>query len=194
MLRKKMKRPLWIVLMFLLLGCAGPGKQIPINLSYPEGTAPAAQSPSQKVVVYPFEDLRKDPSAIGRRKHLFGEVDTFQSNTPVGERVAQIWVAALQRRGWNARLARSGEDPGEVDRVIRGKVEVLWAEATSRVGYTEINAQAVLLAETLETKPGTTLTLKIREQNIPKVFFFSSERLEEILSELISEGIDRNLS
>lgn len=183
----------WIVLTFLISGCAGPGRQIPIDLSYREGASASTRTAPEKVVVYPFEDRREDSSAIGRRKHLFGRIDTFESTVPVGEKIAQIWVVALRKRGWDARLARPEDAPGEADRIIKGKVEILWAEATSRVGYTEIDARAVVQAEIEETKPGSTMTLKIRDQNIPKVVFFTPERLEAILNELISEGIDRTL-
>ena len=198
-----MKQPIFALLaigmLFFAAACAGPGERIPISLTYQEETAPAAKQTSPgKVVVFPFQDKReqnkpKDARMIGRRTHLFGQIDTFESPTPVGQKVAEILVAALRERGWDARIAAAEETPQQVaaDRVITGTIEFLWAEATSHFGYTEIDTRLTLHLEIQDQKSGVKTTFKINDENDPKVVFFSPEKLQKTVDELISEGVRR---
>lgn len=180
---------------FLLSACAGPGARFPIFFSY-KGEVPSTfrTAPSQqKVVVFPLKDNRKDPKLIGRRIHLFGQVDAYESTTSVGENLAQLLVSSLRQRGWDARLASPGVRPQDIttDLVVTGTIQSLWAEAVSRLGYTKIDARFALNVEILDPRTGVKITSRIENQNNPKVVFFHSELLQDILNELVSSGLNR---
>jgi hypothetical protein len=145
------------------------------------------------VVVFPLEDKREDPKTIGRRIHLSGKVDTYVPKTAAGESIAKLLVASLRNRGWDAHPAPSGIRPGDIktNLVITGTIQTLQAEAVSRIGYTSINARFALNVETADPRTGAKMTSKIANQNDPKVVFFHSETLEEVLNDLVSSGLNR---
>ena len=197
----------WLVYLFLaslsLAGCATPGENFPVALSY-QGEPPslARQEAANHVVVFPFEDGRADPRSVGRHLHVFGQVDSFESELPVGRRVAELLVTSLKERGWDARLAKPGLSPRDLpgeggqdlaDRVVTGTVQSLWAEAVSHFGYTEINAQLSIRVEIQNLKTGEKTTLSIDNQNDPKVLFFQPKQLQQTLNDLISSGLNRIL-
>ena len=184
-----------VSVLFLLSACAGPGTRFPISLSYNgEISSTSKTAPSQqKVVVFPLEDKRDDTKLIGRHIHLSGQVDTYESKTSVSENISQLLIASLRQRGWYARLAPPGIRPQDIktDLVVTGTIQSLGADAISRVGYTKIDARFGLNVEVLDPKTGTKMTSKIENRNDPKVVFFHSESLQEILNELVSSGLNR---
>jgi hypothetical protein len=183
---------LWVV--FLFSACAGPGERIPVTFSYTD-ESPASKTgpPQQKVVVFPFEDKRDDPKMIGRHIHLWGQVDTYMPKTSVGDNISRLLVVSLKHRGWDARLAPAGVPLKDIktDLVVTGTVRSLRAEAISRIGYTKIDARFGLDADILNPKTSGKTTLSIVEQNDPKVVFFHSDSIQEILNDLISSGLNR---
>jgi len=181
--------------LFLLSACAGPGIRFPISFSY-TGEIPSTSrtAPSQqKVVVFPLKDNRGDPNLIGRHIHLFGQVDTYESEASVGENIAQLLVSSLRQRGWDARLVSPGVQPHDItaDLVVTGTIQSLWAEAISRLGYTQIDAHFALHVEILDPKTGMKITSRIEDQNSPKVVFFHPELLQKTINDLISSGLNR---
>ena len=181
--------------LFLLSACAGPGARIPISFFY-KAKVPSSFSAAhsmQKVVVFPLKDNREDPKIVGRRIHLFGQIDTYESTTSVGESIAQLLVSSLRQRGWDARLASPGVQPQDIhaDLVVTGTIPSLWAEAVSRIGYTQIDARFALNTEILDPNTGEKIISRIENQNSPKVVFFHPERLQDILNELVSSGLNR---
>jgi hypothetical protein len=184
-----------IGVLFLLAGCAGPGARFPISFSYQADASSAFKAgPSRpKLVVFPLEDKREDPKLIGRHIHLFGQVDTFESTIPVGENLAHLLVASLRQRGWDARLASPGVRPQDitVERVVTGTIQVLWAEAVSRLGYTKIDARFSLNVEILDPRTGEKINSNVENQNRPKVVFFRPELIQKILNELVSSSLNR---
>ena len=195
----------WMVLSFLgilsLTACAASGKDFPISLSFTEGVSasPAGASP-QKVVIFPLEDRRLISEApaerIGRRTHLFGRIDTFESKIPVGESVAQLVATTFRLRGWEVHPAPPGSRPDQITdaRVVTGSIQTLWAEAVSHIGYTEIDTHFSLHLEIRDPKTGATTRFKIDDENDPKVVFFNPQKLERTVNDLVSEGISRIVS
>jgi hypothetical protein len=184
-----------------LIACATPGERFPVDLSY-QGESPLILKPGSKVVVFPLDDRRSESELIGRHTHVFGRVDTFESSALIGKKVADLLVASLRQRGWDAVMAQPGRHPNDVElsgeerlseRVVSGTIQTLWAEATSHFGYTEIDAHAVLNIEIRDTRTGTTTTLKVDNQNVPKVVIFRPELLQDALSEVVSSGVNRVL-
>jgi hypothetical protein len=182
-----------------LSACATPGERFPVELAY-QGESPLIVKSGPRVVVFPLEDRRSESDLIGRHHHLFGRVDTFESSAAVGKKVAELLVASLRQRGWDAVLAPPGRNPDDVEssaegpeRVVTGQIQTLWAEAISHFGYTEIDARAVLNIEVLDTRTGNSTALKVENQNGPKVVIFRPELLQDALSEAISSGVNRVL-
>lgn len=188
---------------FFLVGCATSGERFPVRLSY-QGEVPSLLQKGVllKVVVFPMKDDRHETESVGRRIHFFGLVDTFESSDAVGERISQLLVASLRQRGWDARMAEPGLIPDEIieeeatslpDRVVSGRVQDLWANATSRFGYTEIRARLSLSVEIWNPKSGDRTILKVEDENAPKVVLFHPNFLEETLNEMITGSVNRIL-
>jgi len=187
-------RPWGIAILLLLTACAGPGERYPVSLSYQnEFPLPHPSGPLQRVTVFPLEDRRTDPQWLGRRIHLFGQVDTFESRIPVGPGVTDLLILALRQRGWDAHLPAPGIRPSEVtgERVLTGTIKSLRADATSHLGYTQIEAQFTWYAEILNPSVGGKISFAADDQSTPKVFIFRASVLEKTLNQLVSESLRR---
>jgi len=191
-MKRRVFRSIGGMLFLFLTACAGPGERLPVTLSYLDGTPLASvPSASRKVVVFPLEDKRKDPQVIGQRTHIFGQVDTFESATPTREKITQLLVDSLRKQGWDAHLAAPGSQPQEItnERVVTGTLRTLWAEATSHLGYTQIEAHFALYLEALNPTTGGRVTMRVDDQSTPKVVFFRARSFQETLNDLISSGL-----
>jgi hypothetical protein len=182
----------WGGMLTFIAACAGPGKRYPVSLSYRDGTPSKLEAP-RKVEVFSLEDKRDDPELIGRRTRLFGQVDTFRTEILVKEKITNLLIAALRRQGWDAHSAPPGIRPQQItgERVLTGTVKTLWAEATSYLGYTQIDARFTLLAQVLDPTTGEKITVAVDDQSDPKVFFFRPELLQKTLNELVSSSLNR---
>src|SRR5438046_637846 len=86
--------------MTVLAACAGKGEVIPLQLSTPAESRPAAQGQGPSVLVLPFEDARSD-KRLGVRRHLWGGESAFelQDGKP-GDRVAEVVADYFRKKGW----------------------------------------------------------------------------------------------
>ena len=88
----------------LLLGCAGTGEMVSLNLQTQQPFAQSSQTEPLKIVIEPFEDSRTDRSKIGQRTHLGGGVTNFNVNGGApGVTIAEALAETLRQRGWNRR-------------------------------------------------------------------------------------------
>lgn len=184
-----------ILLLSLLTACAGPGERVPVSLSSKEKPPPSTQLKPGKWIVFPLADAHPEPKQVGRRIHLFGQIDTYEPTSSLGERIAQLLVISLRRRGYDALMASPTAHPGEVtgERVLTGTIRTFWIDATSHFGYTQMQANARMNIEIRDIKTGAKTAVRIEGENAPKVVFFSRDVLEETLSELISDGMKQVL-
>jgi len=165
-----------VILLLFLTACATIGERYPVSLTYQGGvSSPSQSATSQKVMVFPLEDTRKDPNLIGQRTHLFGQMDTFETTAPAGEKIAELLVEALRQRGWDAHLAGPGMRPEQItgDRVVTGKIQTLWAEAVSHFGYTQIITRIGFDLKIMDPVTGGKMTFKIEDENTPQGGFLS---------------------
>ncbi len=183
------------MLLSLLTACAGPGEHLPISLANQEITSSPFEATRGKVIVFPLRDARPEPKRLGHRVHLFGTIDTLEPAFSVGERVAQLLVSSLRQRGYDAQMASAGTSPEEVTegKVVTGTIQTLRVDATSHLGYTQIEADSIVNIEIRDPKTGVKTDFKIVDENSPKVVFFRPEVLEETLRDLISDGMKRVL-
>jgi hypothetical protein len=111
-------------LIVFLTSCASTSQKFPVNLSYQSGDSSSTKSSlTGKIIVFPLEHLRKDTKLIGRRTHLFGQVDTFETGVPSGEQISHLLVDILKQKGWDAEFASPGVRPGNINnnRVLQGR-------------------------------------------------------------------------
>ena len=87
----------------LLLGCAGTGEMVSLNLQTQQPFAQSSQTEPLKIVIEPFEDLRTDRSKIGQRTHLGGGVTNFNVNGGApGVTIAEALAETLRQRDGTA--------------------------------------------------------------------------------------------
>lgn len=180
----------WFAL--FLTACSTTPQRFPVDLAYQPAVSSSVKSPmAGEVIIFPLEDLRKDTNLIGRWTHLFGQVVMFETLLPSGERVSQVLVEALKRKGWDAKMGAPGLRPEDIHagRVVTGKIRTLWAEAVSHFGYTQIDATVDLDIEVLDRQTGVKITVKLKNENAPKVMFFQPNLIQDNLNEIVSGSL-----
>ena len=115
----------------LLLGCAGKGEMVSLNVQPQQPFVQSGQPEPLKIVIEPFEELPRrqieDRSAypFGRR----GDEFQCQWRSP-GVTIAEALAETLRwrgwnRRGWDARVVQSGVGILGADIVIGGEIRTL---------------------------------------------------------------------
>lgn len=79
---------------------------------------------------------------------------SIESTAPMGESIAHVVEAAFRQREWDARAAAPGSRPDQISdaKVVTGTIQSLWREATSHVGYTEIDSHFTFQMEIRDPK------------------------------------------
>lgn len=188
----------WGLVLFAtsVVGCAGTGELRHLNLLLKQPAAPTTGVEPVKIVIEPFEDRRVNQTHVGARSHLGGGVTLFDvaGGKPV-DVIAQALVNRLKSRGWSDRAwdvsIKQVGSAGGADIVISGVVEEFSANAKSRAFSTVINAKNRIRIQAKNVADGSTTTRNIENARSRTVFWFEEEDVRDLLSEILSDGIER---
>ena len=181
----------------LLLGCAGTGEMVSLNLQTQQPFAQSSQTEPLKIVIEPFEDLRTDRSKIGQRTHLGGGVTNFNVNGGApGVTIAEALAETLRQRGWNrrgwdARVVQAGVGVSGADIVIGGEIRDFSTNAKSRVFNTKLTGESRLVITARNLADDSSTVRNIQGEQTKLVFWFTSEDVETLMSGLLQDGIER---
>ncbi|MCS6288315.1 MAG: hypothetical protein H8K10_04985 [Nitrospira sp.] len=181
----------------LLLGCAGTGEMVSLNLQTQQPFAQSSQTEPLKIVIEPFEDLRTDRSKIGQRTHLGGGVTNFNvSGGAPGVTIAEALAETLRQRGWNrrgwdARVVQAGVGVSGADIVIGGEIRDFSTNAKSRVFNTKLTGESRLVIKARNLADDSSTVRNIQGEQTKLVFWFTSEDVETLMSGLLQDGIER---
>ena len=181
----------------LLLGCAGTGEMVSLNLQTQQPFAQSSQTEQLKIVIEPFEDLRTDRSKIGQRTHLGGGVTNFNVNGGApGVTIAEALAETLRQRGWNrrgwdARVVQAGVGVSGADIVIGGEIRDFSTNAKSRVFNTKLTGESRLVIKARNLADDSSTVRNIQGEQTKLVFWFTSEDVETLMSGLLQDGIER---
>ena len=181
----------------LLLGCAGTGEMVSLNLQTQQPFAQSSQTEPLKIVIEPFEDLRTDRSKIGQRTHLGGGVTNFNVNGGApGVTIAEALAETLRQRGWNrrgwdARVVQAGVGVSGADIVIGGEIRDFSTNAKSRVSNTKLTGESRLVIKARNLADDSSTVRNIQGEQTKLVFWFTSEDVETLMSGLLQDGIER---
>ena len=181
----------------LLLGCAGTGEMVSLNLQTQQPFAQSSQTEPLKIVIEPFEDLRTDRSKIGQRTHLGGGVTNFNvSGGAPGVTIAEALAETLRQRGWNrrgwdARVVQAGVGVSGADIVIGGEIRDFSTNAKSRVFNTKLTGESRLVVKARNLADDSSTVRNIQGEQTKLVFWFTSEDVETLMSGLLQDGIER---
>ena len=181
----------------LLLGCAGTGEMVSLNLQTQQPFAQSSQTEPLKIVIEPVEDLRTDRSKIGQRTHLGGGVTNFNVNGGApGVTIAEALAETLRQRGWNrrgwdARVVQAGVGVSGADIVIGGEIRDFSTNAKSRVFNTKLTGESRLVIKARNLADDSSTVRNIQGEQTKLVFWFTSEDVETLMSGLLQDGIER---
>ena len=181
----------------LLLGCAGTGEMVSLNLQTQQPFAQSSQTEPLKIVIEPFEDLRTDRSKIGQRTHLGGGVTNFNVNGGApGVTIAEALAETLRQRGWNrrgwdARVVQAGVGVSGADIVIGGEIRDFSTNAKSRVFNTKLTGESRWVIKARNLADDSSTVPHIQGEQTKLVFWFTSEDVETLMSGLLQDGIER---
>jgi len=181
----------------LLLGCAGTGEMVSLNLQTQQPFAQSSQTEPLKIVIEPFEDLRTDRSKIGQRTHLGGGVTNFNVNGGApGVTIAEALAETLRQRGWNrrgwdARVVQAGVGVSGADIVIGGEIRDFSTNAKSRVFNTKLTGESRLVIKARNLADDSSTVRNLQGEQTKLVFWFTSEDVETLMSGLLQDGIER---
>ena len=181
----------------LLLGCAGTGEMVSLNLQTQQPFAQSSQTEPLKIVIEPFEDLRTDRSKIGQRTHLGGGATNFNVNGGApGVTIAEALAETLRQRGWNrrgwdARVVQAGVGVSGADIVIGGEIRDFSTNAKSRVFNTKLTGESRLVIKARNLADDSSTVRNIQGEQTKLVFWFTSEDVETLMSGLLQDGIER---
>lgn len=184
----------------LLLGCAGTGEMVSLNVQPQQPFVQSGQPEPLKIVIEPFEDLRADKSKIGQRTHLGGGVTNFNvSGGSPGVTIAEALAETLRQRGWNrrgwdARVVQAGVGVSGADIVIGGEIRDFSANAKSRVFNTKLTGESRLVVKAKNLADDSSTQRNLQGEQSKLVFWFTSEDVETLMSGLLQDGIERFVS
>lgn len=174
-----------------LVGCAGTGKVIPLQLHVAPAGAEKTVRPDEplKVAIGEFVDGRKSQTGLGVRTHLWGGVSYFDvpGNKPA-ETVSRLLTDYLTARGWNVLKQGSTE---RADVVMTGRLLELFVHAKSRVGFTETTTKTKLAIQAKNLSDDSIVRMTLTGSGSEDVLWFDREDLEEVLNQVLSDSFSK---
>jgi hypothetical protein len=170
-----------------MVGCAGTGEVIPLQLHpVPAGaekmTKPAA---AVRVALGSFEDGRTYHTGLGVRTHLWGGVSYF--DVPGGnpaDAVAQALTEYLKAKGWQ--MVKPGSREG-ADVVFAGKIQEFFVRAKSRIGFTEMTTRTKLAIQATNMADGSVIRMTLNGTGSEDVFWFDPEDMQDVVNEVLTD-------
>lgn len=174
-----------------LVGCAGTGEVIPLQLHVGPAGAEKTVRPDEplKVAIGEFVDGRKSQTGLGVRTHLWGGVSYFDvpGNKPA-ETVSRLLTDYLTAKGWNVLKQGSTE---RADVVLTGRLLELFAHAKSRVGFTEMTTKTKLAIQAKNLSDDSIVRMTLTGAGSENVFWFDREDVEEVLNEVLTDSFSK---
>jgi hypothetical protein len=174
-----------------MVGCAGTGEVIPLQLHpVPAGaekmTKPAA---AVRVALGSFEDGRTYHTGLGVRTHLWGGVSYF--DVPGGnpaDAVAQALTEYLKAKGWQ--MVKPGSREG-ADVVFAGKIQEFFVRAKSRIGFTEMTTRTKLAIQATNMADGSVIRMTLNGTGSEDVFWFDPEDMQDVVNEVLTDSFGK---
>lgn len=174
-----------------LVGCAGTGEVIPLQLQVAPASAKKTVKPDEplKVVIGELVDGRKAQKGLGVRTHLWGGISYFDvpGNKPA-ETVASLLTDYLTAKGWNVLKQGSTE---QADVVLTGKLLELSVQAKSRVGFTAMTTKAKLAIQAKNVSDDSIVRMTLNGAGSEDVFWFDRKDMEEVLNEVLADSFSK---
>lgn len=174
-----------------LVGCAGTGEVIPLQLHVASADAKKTVKLSEplKVVIGEVVDGRKSQRGLGVRTHLWGGVSHFDvpGNKPA-ETVARLLADYLTAKGWNVLKQGSTE---QADVVLTGTLLELSVQAKSRVGFTEMTTKTKLAVQARNVSDDSIVRMTLNGTGSEDVFWFDREDIEEVINEVMADSFSK---
>ncbi len=191
-MRHAMVSMAWFAGLWVLAGCAGSGQVIPIHI-HPLETGLEKSAPAGlRVAVKPFEDGRSHTTHLGQRSHLWGGVTYF--NVPgdgPGDAVAKALVEHLNRKGWQAEMAKA--DGAAADVIFDGTILDLNANAKSGVGSTKITTDMKVGLQAQNAKDGSAVRMTLTGSGSDRVFWFEPEDVQKLVNDVMTDSFEKVL-
>lgn len=174
-----------------LIGCAGTGEVIPLQLHVAPVGAKKMVKPDEplKVAIGEFVDGRKSQTGLGVRTHLWGGVSYFDvpGNNPA-DTVARLLTNYLTANGWNVLKEGSTE---RADVVLTGKLLELFVHAKSRVGLTKMKTKTKLAIQAKNLADDSSVRMTLNGTGSEDVFWFDREDLEKVVNEVLADSFSK---
>lgn len=174
-----------------LIGCAGTGGVIPLQLHVAPAGAKKIVKPDEplKVAIGEFVDGRRSQTGLGVRSHLWGGVSYFDvpGNKPA-ETVAHLMTDYLTANAWNVLKEGSTE---RADVVLTGKLLELFVHAKSRVGFTEMTTKTKLAIQAKNLSDDSIVRMTLSGAGAEDVFWFDREDLEKVVNEVLTDSFSK---
>lgn len=176
----------------VLVGCAGTGEIVSLDVRAMPSAVVAPAGPVLKIAVVPLEDQRPARQRLGVRTHLGGGVTYFDlPGGQPGETVARVIADYLQQKGWQAWVRKAGmaEPEGGADAVLTGQLQAFSANAKSRFGSTEIKVETRFAIQGLNAMDQSTIRMTIDGARTDSVFWFEPRDVEALLNETLRDSL-----
>lgn len=176
--------------LFTMVGCAGTGEVIPLQLhpvpASAEKMKTATQAAPLRVAIGPFDDGRSYHTGLGVRIHLWGGISYF--DVPGGkptDAVAQALTDYLATKGWQV-LKPGSRDTADV--VLAGKIQQFFVHAKSRVGFTEMTTVTRLAIQATNAADGSVVRLTLNGSGANDVFWYDTEDMQGLLNDVLTDS------
>lgn len=189
-MKQAMAQCIGLIGLFTMVGCAGTGEVIPLQLhpvpASAEKMKTATQAAPLRVAIGPFDDGRSYHTGLGVRIHLWGGISYF--DVPGGkptDAVAQALTDYLATKGWQV-LKPGSRDTADV--VLAGKIQQFFVHAKSRVGFTEMTTVTRLAIQATNAADGSVVRLTLNGSGANDVFWYDTEDMQGLLNDVLTDS------
>jgi hypothetical protein len=189
--RQTFVRSLSLIALVTMVGCAGSGEVIPVQL-HPVLTSNekmVKQTEGFRVAIGSFDDARSYHTGLGVRTHLWGGVSYFDvPGDKPADAVAQALTDYLTAKGWH--VFKRGRNDG-ADVVLVGKIQELFVHAKSRVGFTELTSKTKLNIQATNTADGSVVRMTLNGTGAEDVFWFDPEDMQDVVNDVLTDSFGK---
>jgi YajG family uncharacterized lipoprotein len=189
--RQTFVRSLSLIGLVTMVGCAGSGEVIPVQLHpvLPGTEKMVKQTEGFRVAIGSFDDARSYHTGLGVRTHLWGGVSYFDvPGDKPADAVAQALADYLTAKGWH--VFKRGRSDG-ADVVLVGKIQELFVHAKSRVGFTELTSKTKLNIQATNTADGSVVRMTLNGTGAEDVFWFDPEDMQDVVNDVLTDSFGK---